>query len=265
MDEALPERDTDADWREIGASEPFWGVLTHSKFRRDNLSEENLAAFYASGADYVDYVAMWRARIVGGPAKASLALDFGCGVGRLTEAMCAHADSVIGYDISPGMLEEARRRSAGKAVYTSEFPKGPFDWINSYIVFQHIPPERGYKLVEDLLTRVAFGGFVSLEFNVYSDPSELPSLPDTAREDELVAKQNLWRRFLHVGARRVAAAPEPTPEPAPPLPLGTVIMYDYDLNRLCAMFHRSGIERLLLEHEDHGGHHGVRIFGRREA
>jgi SAM-dependent methyltransferase len=227
----LPERDTDADWREIGASEPFWGVLSHPQFRRQNLSQENLAAFYATGVEYIDYVAMCRARIVGGPAPASTALDFGCGVGRLTEAMCAHADSVIGYDISPGMLEEARRRSAGNAVYTSELPRGPFDWINSYIVFQHIPPEKGHKLVEDLLTRLAFGGFVSLEFKLYRDP-ELPLQSDVATCD--------W-------------------------PLGTVIMYDYDFNKLCAMFHRSGIERMVLEHEDHGGHHGVRIFGRREA
>ena len=47
-------------------------------------------------------------------------------------------------------------------------------------------------------------------------------------------------------------------------PIGTVLMYDYDLNRLCEAFHRFGIEHMCLAHEDHGGHHGVKIFGQRK-
>lgn len=31
------QRDTDADWRKIGETEPFWGVLTEDRFRRDQM------------------------------------------------------------------------------------------------------------------------------------------------------------------------------------------------------------------------------------
>jgi predicted O-methyltransferase YrrM len=43
------------------------------------------------------------------------------------------------------------------------------DWVNSYIVFQHIPPERGLRILWGLLSVLAPGGWVSLHFNVFRD------------------------------------------------------------------------------------------------
>ena len=39
------------------------------------------------------------------------ALDLGCGMGRFTEALAPHLGSVLGLDLSPGMVTEARRRA----------------------------------------------------------------------------------------------------------------------------------------------------------
>jgi hypothetical protein len=47
-------RDTDADWRELGATQPYWGVISHPDYRMENLTPEALEAFYASGRSYVD-------------------------------------------------------------------------------------------------------------------------------------------------------------------------------------------------------------------
>ena len=33
---AVAERDTDADWRELGATQPYWGVLTHADYRTES-------------------------------------------------------------------------------------------------------------------------------------------------------------------------------------------------------------------------------------
>ena len=41
------------------------------------------------------------------------ALDLGCGIGRLVVALAPRMKSVLGVDISPGMVAEAQRRSAG--------------------------------------------------------------------------------------------------------------------------------------------------------
>jgi SAM-dependent methyltransferase len=40
-------------------------------------------------------------------------LDVGCGIGRLEAALAPHVDSIVGIDIAPGMIDEARKRCAG--------------------------------------------------------------------------------------------------------------------------------------------------------
>jgi SAM-dependent methyltransferase len=234
-------RDTDADWREIGATYPFWGVLTAPEYRAAEMAPEVLARFYETGREHIGSVADRLQRLTGAPLKVGSALDFGCGAGRLAEAMTAYADQVTGIDVSPGMIEQARRHGGGRVTYAGTLPDGTFDWINSFIVFQHIPPERGLKLLRDLLDRLAPGGLVSLHVT-------------TSREPHLVQAPAPAKRFTPW--RKPAAAP------APP-PVGAMMMYDYDLGQVLAALHRRGVEETWLVHTDHDGHHGELIFGRR--
>jgi SAM-dependent methyltransferase len=234
-------RDTDADWRRIGATQPYWGVLTQPTYRTENLTPEAVESFYASGrGDIAGLVE--KLEQTTGVRPSGRALDFGCGAGRLTEAMCAHAGEVTGYDISPGMLEKARARG-GRATYTDVLPDGPFDWLNSFIVFQHIPPERGMALMAELLTRLAPRGHVSLQVTIWREPHLEP------------ARARGWRRL---------AAPLLRPLRRDP-PTGAIHMYDYDLSAVVKLLNQAGVEELTLVSTDHGGHHGVIILGRKSA
>ena len=60
----------------------------------------------------------WSKRRPGGsPAARRSALDFGCGIGRLSQALAEHFDQVYGVDISPKMIELARAaQSQGRAL-----------------------------------------------------------------------------------------------------------------------------------------------------
>jgi SAM-dependent methyltransferase len=236
------DRDTDADWRELGATQPYWGVLTHADYRTENLTPANLEAFYASGADHIGDMAR-RLKAATGQAPGGRALDFGCGAGRLTEAMTAHAGPVTGYDISPGMLAEARKRG-GKAAYVENLPDGLFDWINSFIVFQHIPPARGLGLIEDLMGRLAPGGLISLHVTIWRE-DHLKDPPDRGLK-------RLIRPWLM--RRRLAR-----------LPKGAIRMYDYELSQVLEILGRAQLGDLTLVPTDHGGHHGVIILGRKAA
>lgn len=245
MQASILQRDTDADWRELGATQPFWGVLTHPDYRTENLTPEALAAFYDSGVAYIDDIAA-RLQQATGLRPLGRALDFGCGAGRLAEAMAAHAQTT-GYDISPGMLAKAREQG-GKASYVETLPDGPFDWINSFIVFQHIAPERGLALMETLLARLAPGGHVSLHVTAWRDPALLPAAPRGWR--------GLVKALVPAGLldwlRPAAAA-------------GTISMYDYDLSQVLRLLNRAGLEELSLVSTDHGGHHGVILLGRKTS
>lgn len=81
------------------------------------------------------------------------ALDFGCGVGRLTQALAKHFKRVDGVDIAPEMVDRARshNRFPGRVEYhrNSEripFREGTFNLVYSRITLQHMPPDlqRGY-------------------------------------------------------------------------------------------------------------------------
>jgi hypothetical protein len=135
------------------------------------------------------------------------------------------------------MLDQARRHGASKALYTDALPEGPFDWINSYIVFQHIPPERGMALLEQLLDRLAPGGLISLHLTIYRDAHLRPPAPP---------KLSWWQAKAGVAQ-----------------PVGHMMMYDYDMGAIMAALHSNGVEETAMVHEDHGGHHGEVIFGRR--
>jgi|SRR5579859_2173115 len=233
-------RDTDADWRELGANQPYWGVLSRPDFRSENITSKGVQDFYATGRADIDFIVEQISRATG--AKPSgRALDFGCGVGRLAEAMTSYASHVTGYDISPGMLELARKR-ASKVAYLSEIPAGPFDWINSYIVFQHIEPQRGIEILDDLLSRLAPGGVVSLQFTIWREAGlEVPSFKGWK------AKAQLLRHRFRLKHQ----------------PAGQISMYDYDLSQIVRVLNGAGVEEMQLLSTDHGGHHGVIILGRK--
>ena len=197
-------RDTDADWKALGQTDPYWAVLNAPQFRRGVMVANDREAFYKTGRDDVGRFARMIEGFTGRAPQGGRSLDFGCGCGRLTEAMADYVDQAYGYDISEGMVNEARARS-GRPVYATVLPDGPFDWINSHIVFQHIPPAKGMEILEQLLERLAPGGAVSLQFafEAYGQ-AEI----DTA-----------WRMAGAVlPAAPPASAPAPARAPAPPRP-----------------------------------------------
>ena len=240
-DTAFARRDTDADWREIGARNPYWGVISTPKFEKDALTPESVEDFYRSGRDQIEAVATDLGWLTG-RTPSGRALDFGCGLGRLAEAMTRFADPVVGYDISPGMLELARARG-GKVTYVGELPDGPFDWINSDIVFQHIPPERGLVLLRQLMDRLALNGMISLQLTIWRDPGlDFPTA------------KGLEGLLLGLRLRRKART----------LPVGHIHMFDYDLSAVIRIFNEAGIQDMRLMSTDHAGHHGVLILGRKD-
>ncbi len=91
---------------------------------------------------------MEHAQRLGYPFGREAALDFGCGVGRLTRALAGHFGDCYGVDISESMVERAcalnhAYSNCHFAVNVSEnlrlFADSTFDMIYSVIVLQHVP------------------------------------------------------------------------------------------------------------------------------
>lgn len=232
-------------WRRAGEAEPYWAVLSQPKYETAAIDDAGKAAFYAEGEQDIAFA---RSSIVShfGQFTANHALDFGCGVGRLTAPMARHAGYVTGVDVAPGMRKLANehfaRMGIANAIATDRIPDHDLDWINSYIVFQHIRPALGVEILRALLSRLKPDGVTSLHFSIYRDHNTMHRAFSEVSHGRFDG-QNF------VGFSRAESDDMP--------------VYEYDLGELFSVFHSHGIEQIFTHHTNHGGTHGVWVFGRR--
>jgi SAM-dependent methyltransferase len=151
-----------AAWDTIGRTNPFGAILT----RDGALGEWALDEFWQTGRDEIARVLNERARIAP-DAPATRALDFGCGVGRISRALSEHCAQVTGVDVAESMVGHARALNADRPGCTflvnstpdlSQFADGSFDLVYSRLVLQHIPPPLNRVYVSELVRVLAPGG-----------------------------------------------------------------------------------------------------------
>jgi SAM-dependent methyltransferase len=262
----MTSNDTDLDWQRYGKEDPYYAVLSAEKYRREHLDEQTLEEFFKSGRENIDFILEVVRTQLDPSYRPVRALDFGCGVGRLVTALSAQAASVVGVDVSPAMLQEARKNCAARGLQNVEFVEGDedlsrvegqFDLITSYIVFQHIPVARGEVLFRKLIDRLQEGGVAAIHFTYYT-----PSVAPAGEQASLLpAGSGLARipRRIAGGLRRraralVAGGGKNESEP------WAIQMNSYDLNRLSLILQETGCHNCCLRFTLHGEHHGVIFF-----
>lgn len=162
-------------WDFLGKTDPLWAILT-APDKKGNKWE--LEEFFRTGGVEVRGVLEYIASL-GFNLPRGKALDFGCGVGRLTQALAPHFDEVDGVDISPSMiaLAEKYNRHAGRCKYylndrdsLALFQDHEFAFIYSNITLQHMEPRYSKKYLKECLRVLAPGGL--LVFQLPSHPRE---------------------------------------------------------------------------------------------
>jgi ubiquinone/menaquinone biosynthesis C-methylase UbiE len=129
-------------WDDLGRLDPFHAILSRPGTR---LGRWDLDEFFATGqreiADLMEYAAR-----IGLPKERNRALDFGCGVGRLTQPLAEYFEECTGVDISDSMVRRAKELSKSEKCHfllndrpTLPFPNHHFDLIYTSIVLQHVP------------------------------------------------------------------------------------------------------------------------------
>ena len=233
---------TDVAWERWGQQDPYFGVLADRKYRNTNI-ENTKADFFESGQLHITNVLAEIEKHFGPVSKAS-ALDFGCGVGRLLIPLSKEFGHVTGLDVSKPMLEEAAKNLAEKRIGNvdilesddnlSKLGDKTFDFIHTYIVLQHISPERGYMIVRNLLHHLSR---VGVFFMHVCCRRNLP----LARELVYFSKNKIPcanTLFNILQGKRIF---EPSME-----------MNEYDVGRLMDIFKAAGFEELMTKLENHG-------------
>jgi SAM-dependent methyltransferase len=87
-------------------------------------------------------------------------LDFGCGIGNVTEKLVASFSDVHGYEPSALCAERARARVPRARIYDQleAVPKGAFQTAVLSTVLHHVPPAERHSVVSEVRARLAPGG-----------------------------------------------------------------------------------------------------------
>jgi 2-polyprenyl-3-methyl-5-hydroxy-6-metoxy-1,4-benzoquinol methylase len=94
------------EWEEMAAVNPYFASLNHGA-GRDWRWEVNREEFFGTGRAWVSTCMERLENLNWRPHQGDRVLDFGCGVGRLTEPLAVHFESVVGVDCSQVMIVRA--------------------------------------------------------------------------------------------------------------------------------------------------------------
>lgn len=181
------------DWNDLARKDAMWAVLTGPLGAERRWDPD---AFFKTGTDEIGSL-LGRLQAAGAMPRLEHALDFGCGVGRLTQALGGHFARTDGVDISAVMIEKARglnrrgdacRYHLNTAGDLQLFTDATFDFVYSSITLQHMAPEFSRRYIAEFF-RVARPGGVA----VFQIPSHVVHVerPQTRQDGALPAQQCL--------------------------------------------------------------------------
>jgi 2-polyprenyl-3-methyl-5-hydroxy-6-metoxy-1,4-benzoquinol methylase len=139
-------KDLQKNWDTFGRIDPLWSILA------DPLKKGNkwkLYEFFKTGekavSSIMDYIKSIKIDL-----NKEKALDFGCGIGRLTQALANYFDQVYGIDIAPSMIRLANKYNKYRNICQyllneradlALFSADTFDFIYSVLTLQHMEPK----------------------------------------------------------------------------------------------------------------------------
>jgi SAM-dependent methyltransferase len=150
-------------WSVLGEDDPLWAILSDADKRGGRWDVD---AFFAAGEGEIAALDTFCSSLML-PAARRLALDFGCGVGRLSRALASRYAQVIGVDISPSMLAQARTLHAqvdnvrfveNATTQLGFIADATVDLIYSVITLHHNPAPLQLAYLAEFLRVLAPGG-----------------------------------------------------------------------------------------------------------
>ena len=191
-------RDVHRYWESLARHDPLWAVLSDPSRKG---RKWDLPSFFATGRREISTL-FYQFEDLKIAVDRRLALDFGCGVGRVTQALADHFERVIGVDISETMVRLAGRlnRCGERVRYIlnrtgdlAVFPDAEFSFIYTNIVLQHIPPPAAWAYLAEFWRVLAPGGLLIFQLPSHLKEDLNPAvviraMPEDAYRAEITVK-----------------------------------------------------------------------------
>jgi 2-polyprenyl-3-methyl-5-hydroxy-6-metoxy-1,4-benzoquinol methylase len=187
-------------WEEIAEIDPYWAILGDPKYR---YGKWDIQDFFHSGEQQVLQTMNW-VSLHGYPHAKEIALDFGCGIGRLTRALSGHFREVHGFDFSKTMITRAKELNAMYPncrfdliqIGPQDFQSNHYDLIYCVLVLQHLPARETVKeYIREFLRAIKPNGLII--FQLPHHISLLYRLQVQRRIYSILRLLGFTTRFIH--------------------------------------------------------------------
>ena len=182
-------------WNRSGEQDPLWSILT---FPGREEGRWNLEEFFGTGHQIVNRVIDIISALQVDLHKSKV-LDFGCGVGRLSQAMAKHFKRVVGVDIAPAMIKRAKKyNKAGRRCkyrlnrhnHLRIFKRNEFDFILSLLVLQHMHPFYAKCYIKEFIRILKPGGVCV--FQLPCEPVNLSPIEPRIESEPIFQRVKNW-------------------------------------------------------------------------
>jgi SAM-dependent methyltransferase len=222
------------DWDSLAEKDALWAILTDASKAN---GKWDIAEFMATGDAEIETVMDHLATISCTPMTNGSALDFGCGVGRLTQSIATRFTSCIGVDISRQMIQRAvflNRHAHCQYVAHSDiklpFADGSFVFIYSNIVLQHLPRRLSMEYLREFVRVLAPDGV--LVFGAQDSFGVRDSRSLLFRVRQQLRIRSRIKRLLKIGSADMMM--HCMPESVVCEALGTAVVVDVQLTNTAA-------------------------------
>jgi ubiquinone/menaquinone biosynthesis C-methylase UbiE len=174
-------------WHVLGKKDPMWAIITRSDKKGNKWEPED---FFKTGENKIAQLFEFL-NDNGISVTADSAMDFGCGIGRLTQALASRFNYVAGVDIAESMIKLANEynKHGDKCRYflntkddLSLFHDKSFDFIYTIIVLQHMRPAYAKSYIKEFVRLLKPNGVCTFQVpSRFVGVTATPARPTFAR------------------------------------------------------------------------------------
>lgn len=239
-------------WEKFGKKDPYYWVTTDSRYKDAKLKKNVQKHFFDSADKYLDSIFKVIQKHLDSSFHPERALDYGCGVGRVTIPLARRCNYVFGVDVAESMIAEAEKNreryllnNVDFTARTNSLPSltDSFDFVHSIYVFQHIRAKQGLKTVIQLIDSLKENGIGMLHFITF-------------QSQKSIKKKIIYWLCVHIplfnamnNIRKGQSFSAPMYE-----------MNNYPLNKLFEILREKECSHIYVRHTKEGPYHGVMLF-----